>query len=169
MNPRDLMSRYEMQDVYPGYQPGHTEPVGLRVLMGHDLDSFIPAPVVLRTHGTAEDAIVLVSMLTDEGFDLDWFQMDGCAATCTHTYWRAPDNLTPDHVRAALSAMDGDHPIPDADAIAPLGMVAPDFSSDLTARQFDTTTTEVPLLDVGGYLACGCHGSQSEHTCTDND
>ncbi len=25
--------------------------------------------------------------------------------------------------------------------------------------------TEPPLLDVGGYLACGCHGSQSEHTC----
>lgn len=21
------------------------------------------------------------------------------------------------------------------------------------------------LLDVGGYLACGCHGSQREHTC----
>ncbi|MEV7231635.1 hypothetical protein AB0M79_32180 [Polymorphospora sp. NPDC051019] len=24
---------------------------------------------------------------------------------------------------------------------------------------------EVPLLDIGGYLACGCHGSQREHTC----
>lgn len=29
----------------------------------------------------------------------------------------------------------------------------------------DTGTTDVPLLDVGGYLACGCHGSQREHTC----
>jgi hypothetical protein len=124
------MSRYEMQDVYPGYQPGHTEPVGLRALIGHDLDSFFPTPLVLRTHGTAEDTIVLVSMLAVEGFDLDWFLMDGCAATCTHTYWRAPQNLTPDHVRAVISAMAGDHLVPDADTIAPRGMVAPDFCDE---------------------------------------
>jgi hypothetical protein len=165
MDPRNLMSRYEMEDVYPGYQPGHTEPVGLRVLMGHDLDSFLPAALVLRTHGTAEDTIVLVSMLADEGFDLDWYVLDECAATCAHMYWRAPHNLTPDHVRAALSAMSGNHLVPDADAIAPLGMVAPGLSSDSIAVQRDTTTAEVPLLDVGGYLACGCHGSQREHTC----
>ncbi len=24
---------------------------------------------------------------------------------------------------------------------------------------------DAPLLDVGGYLACGCHGSQRDHTC----
>ncbi|MDM4720363.1 hypothetical protein QTQ03_12550 [Micromonospora sp. WMMA1363] len=28
---------------------------------------------------------------------------------------------------------------------------------------------ELPLLDVGGYLVCGCHGSQREHTCTSSD
>jgi len=42
-------------------------------------------------------------------------------------------------------------------------------SSDLIDGECDTATTTVPLLDVGGYLACGCHGSQREHTCTDND
>jgi hypothetical protein len=31
----------------------------------------------------------------------------------------------------------------------------------------DDTDTVAPLLDVGGYLACGCLGSQREHTCTD--
>jgi hypothetical protein len=29
--------------------------------------------------------------------------------------------------------------------------------------------TEVPLLDTGGYLNCGCHGSQRDHTCTPDD
>lgn len=24
-----------------------------------------------------------------------------------------------------------------------------------------------PLLDTGGYLSCGCHGTQSDHTCAD--
>lgn len=38
-------------------------------------------------------------------------------------------------------------------------------STDLTDGHCDTATTDVPLLDVGGYLACGCHGSQREHTC----
>ncbi|MGK5681338.1 hypothetical protein [Actinoplanes sp. URMC 104] len=33
----------------------------------------------------------------------------------------------------------------------------------------DDDSIEVPLLDVGGYLACGCHGSQREHTCDNND
>jgi hypothetical protein len=28
---------------------------------------------------------------------------------------------------------------------------------------------EVPLLDTGGYLACGCHGSQRDHTCGPRD
>ncbi|MEQ4207921.1 hypothetical protein [Actinopolymorpha sp. B9G3] len=22
-----------------------------------------------------------------------------------------------------------------------------------------------PILDVGGYLPCGCHGTQRDHTC----
>jgi hypothetical protein len=42
-------------------------------------------------------------------------------------------------------------------------------SSDLIDARCDTGTTEVPLLDVGGYLACGCHGSQREHTCVSFD
>ncbi|MEU7908986.1 hypothetical protein [Actinoplanes sp. NPDC049118] len=33
----------------------------------------------------------------------------------------------------------------------------------------DDTASVAPLLHVGGYLACGCLGSQREHTCTDND
>jgi hypothetical protein len=42
-------------------------------------------------------------------------------------------------------------------------------SSDLIDDHCDTATADVPLLDVGGYLACGCHGSQREHTCIAND
>ncbi len=34
-----------------------------------------------------------------------------------------------------------------------------------TAYNTDDTITADPLLDVGGYLTCGCHGSQREHTC----
>jgi hypothetical protein len=38
-----------------------------------------------------------------------------------------------------------------------------------TAYSPDDTAIVAPLLDIGGYLACGCHGSQREHTCTHND
>lgn len=38
-----------------------------------------------------------------------------------------------------------------------------------TAYSPDDTAIVAPLLDVGGYLACGCHSSQREHTCNDND
>lgn len=31
------------------------------------------------------------------------------------------------------------------------------------------TGMEVPMVDVGGYLACGCHASQRDHTCTPLD
>ncbi|WP_328851525.1 hypothetical protein OG994_28255 [Micromonospora globbae] len=41
-------------------------------------------------------------------------------------------------------------------------------SSDLINGRCDTGT-DLPLLDVSGYLACGCHGSQREHTCQPND
>ncbi|MGC5318530.1 hypothetical protein ACPXB5_07285 [Micromonospora arida] len=37
-------------------------------------------------------------------------------------------------------------------------------SSGLVNGQCDTGP-ELPLLDSAGYLACGCHGSQGEHTC----
>lgn len=33
----------------------------------------------------------------------------------------------------------------------------------------DTVPVEIPLLDSGGYLACGCHGTQSDHTCGPRD
>ena len=32
----------------------------------------------------------------------------------------------------------------------------------------DSYSDVVPLLDANGYLACGCLGSQREHTCTDD-
>ncbi|RAO40477.1 hypothetical protein GAR06_06223 [Micromonospora saelicesensis] len=41
-------------------------------------------------------------------------------------------------------------------------------SSDLIDGRCDTGT-DLPLLDIGGYLACGCDGSQREHTCQPND
>jgi hypothetical protein len=28
---------------------------------------------------------------------------------------------------------------------------------------------DFPLVDFGGYLACGCHGSQQEHTCVPSE
>ena len=41
--------------------------------------------------------------------------------------------------------------------------------SGLIPARCDTEMTDIPLLDVGGYLACGCHGSQPEHTCNPLD
>jgi hypothetical protein len=43
------------------------------------------------------------------------------------------------------------------------------ISGVCTAYRPDDTAIVAPLLDVGGYLGCGCHGSQRDHTCTDND
>ncbi|MFI1993214.1 hypothetical protein [Actinoplanes sp. NPDC020271] len=36
---------------------------------------------------------------------------------------------------------------------------------DLTPAEPPADVDDYPLTDVGGYLACGCHGSQREHTC----
>ena len=38
-------------------------------------------------------------------------------------------------------------------------------SSDLIDGRCDTDTLDDPITDVGGYLPCGCHGSQRDHTC----
>lgn len=35
----------------------------------------------------------------------------------------------------------------------------------LYAPSGDSGTVDQPLTDVGGYLSCGCHGSQRDHTC----
>lgn len=40
---------------------------------------------------------------------------------------------------------------------------ADDF--DLTPAEPPPNANDYPLTDFGGYLACGCHGSQREHTC----
>ena len=48
--------------------------------------------------------------------------------------------------------------------IATLRAAADDY--DRThAVDADTEPLEDFLLDTGGYLACGCHGSQRDHTC----
>lgn len=31
----------------------------------------------------------------------------------------------------------------------------------------DISPDDDPITDSGGYLSCGCHGSQRDHTCTD--
>ncbi|GGN74022.1 hypothetical protein GCM10010112_43740 [Actinoplanes lobatus] len=37
---------------------------------------------------------------------------------------------------------------------------------DLTPAEPEVTDMDdFPLIDVGGYLTCGCHGSQREHAC----
>jgi hypothetical protein len=32
-------------------------------------------------------------------------------------------------------------------------------------RGSDGDTTDWPIVDSAGYLPCGCHGSQRDHTC----
>jgi hypothetical protein len=58
--------------------------------------------------------------------------------------------------------------------IATLRAAADDFSTALDAIKAqlsddDMTTELADLLDTGGYLACGCHGSQRDHTCDPRD
>ncbi|BCJ65883.1 hypothetical protein [Polymorphospora rubra] len=38
-------------------------------------------------------------------------------------------------------------------------------SSGLINGGCDTGPMDDDLIDVGGYLSCGCHGSQRDHTC----
>jgi hypothetical protein len=38
------------------------------------------------------------------------------------------------------------------------------FLYDLTATTGGVMADE-PITDVGGYLSCGCHGTQRDHTC----
>ena len=41
------------------------------------------------------------------------------------------------------------------------GLVA--LQDDIDSRA--TVSSADELLDIGGYLNCGCHGTQREHTC----
>ncbi|GAA2603035.1 hypothetical protein GCM10010399_37320 [Dactylosporangium fulvum] len=50
----------------------------------------------------------------------------------------------------------------DAEAALLLLWAAADIPAPENTDDVDTTD---PLTDVGGYLSCGCHGSQPEHTC----
>jgi hypothetical protein len=67
-----------------------------------------------------------------------------------------------------------------ADAVRVLerhGYPRPTSGADLTALQtalfgflYDQhadadATVDEPIADVAGYLSCGCHGSQRDHTC----
>jgi hypothetical protein len=67
-----------------------------------------------------------------------------------------------------------------ADAVKVLerhGYPRPTSGGDLTALQtalfgflYDLPadsdlTVDEPITDVGGYLSCGCHATQREHTC----
>lgn len=49
----------------------------------------------------------------------------------------------------------------DAEAALLLLWAAADITNDTNTDADDDNL----LTDVGGYLACGCHGSQPEHTC----
>ena len=46
-----------------------------------------------------------------------------------------------------------------------LRAAANDYDRTHRAPQPDDTEPAELLLDTGGYLACGCHGSQRDHTC----
>jgi hypothetical protein len=144
------MNLADLRTAFGDYRPGHCKPVDLRIAMGHDTGTaFVPPSNLLRIHGTGLQTLALLAVLARDGFTtLDMIDADLCSEKylCTHSYWRAPVTLMPDVVLAAAAALPGsDDTVPYAEAI------------------------EVPLLDAGGYLACGCHGSQREHTCTDND
>ncbi|WP_433792693.1 hypothetical protein [Actinoplanes sp. CA-252034] len=39
------------------------------------------------------------------------------------------------------------------------------FLYDLTAATTGGVMVDEPITDVGGYLSCGCHGTQRDHTC----
>ncbi len=54
--------------------------------------------------------------------------------------------------------------------IATLRAAADNYDRDhATKDDNDADVIEDPLLDSGGYLACGCHGSQRDHTCGPRD
>ncbi|MEV4533402.1 hypothetical protein AB0J82_06175 [Asanoa sp. NPDC049518] len=41
-----------------------------------------------------------------------------------------------------------------------------DIDGQLTeSADYQTSAPQSPLLDPRGYLACGCHGTQRDHTC----
>ncbi|RZU49336.1 hypothetical protein EV385_1081 [Krasilnikovia cinnamomea] len=56
---------------------------------------------------------------------------------------------------------------PDSSAAEPDNgpVVTPATIQRGATNDLDTAAADLPLLDVGGYLACGCHGSQRDHTC----
>jgi hypothetical protein len=72
------------------------------------------------------------------------------------------------HATLALAAATGIDRIPSTACRRPVDRVdAPsgDRPADANANADADPAEAASLLDVGGYLPCGCHGSQREHTC----
>lgn len=120
MNLDNLMSTDELWATSTSYRPGHTEPVGLRVVMGHDLGTtLVPRSNVLRIHGTGLQTLALLAALARDGVaDLVMIDADLCSDTvkdqhpCTHSYWRVPVTVTPDVVIAAALTLPGGDAMP---------------------------------------------------------
>lgn len=52
----------------------------------------------------------------------------------------------------------------------PVAIAESGFLADVVNERFQVGTlnwSEANIVDTGGYLPCGCHGSQKDHTCTD--
>ena len=79
------------------------------------------------------------TLSADPGTDLD-------IELCPYI-WNDALALTAQHVTRALRA------------------AANDYDRTHRAPQPDDTEPGELLLDTGGYLACGCHGTQRDHTC----
>lgn len=76
-----------------------------------------------------------------------------------------------DHDEIVFAFNDDDQTIAE-DVIRVLRDAADDYdrthaATDVTVVVYDEMAEL--LLDTGGYLACGCHGSQREHTCGPRD
>ncbi|GAB1643852.1 hypothetical protein [Krasilnikovia sp. MM14-A1259] len=97
--------------------------------------------------GDFTDAVdVLTEYLTLTVASTDW--VNGGVAEIDVAVWNDEHGRTAEQVIAALNAAADDYD-----------------QRHITTTDLDAVAADVPLLDSGGYLACGCHGTQPEHTC----
>ncbi len=101
----------DLRTTFSDYRPGHTEPVSVRVVLGHDYGSlFLTPSTLLRIHGTGMQTLAVIGVLAKDGYrGLDLVHVDLCSELflCTHSFWRGPAHLTTQAVLAALTTLAG--------------------------------------------------------------
>jgi hypothetical protein len=115
----DLMGLDELRTTFTGYRPGHTEPVDLCFVMGHEPGTgLVRESNLLRIHGTGLQALALLAALARDEVDLSLIEATLCSETvdgqdpCTHSYWRVPVSVLPDVVLAAWLTLPGGDTMP---------------------------------------------------------